>query len=140
MRAYDIALFTFLFMLSANLLINMNLMGAGLSVRSEWNESTFRSAYEDINTTMAGQSASIYESSGNSWADNIVLFLSGFRVAAKILIDSTIAAPETFTMIISGFGVPNASVIGEPIGIMVIFIYVIGIVQLAFGKSMQGQS
>lgn len=139
MRAYEIALFTFLFTFMLAMVQQLGIMEASVTMSQGWNESDFSAAYSGLNSSMESASKQVQESVPNYFFESIKLTIEGFRAFATALVGSTVFVPELFRNIMSGLGMPatEAALIGYPLGVMVWFVYVIGMIQLALGRSLR---
>jgi len=140
MRAYDVSLFTFLFVLSLGMLRNINVFGTTVQVDSRWNYTSFQNSYGIMNSSLSGSAATV--SASSSTADSIGMFISASRSFISMFVDSTVMVPEMFKTILSGFGLSSAdaATIGYPIGVMVWFVYAVGIMQWWAGRNLEWQT
>lgn len=137
MRAYDIAIFTFVFMFVLGMVQQLDLTGASLTMSQSWNETQFSTAYSGLNQSIATADQEVQQASPNYFFESIKLAIQGFRAFATAIISSTIMAPEMLKNILIGLGLTQteASLVGYPFGIMIWVVYVMGMIQFASGRS-----
>jgi hypothetical protein len=137
MRAYDIAIFSFMFMLSLSLFTQLGItsdtigglgMGStGLSAEDYTSQQT-----ADLNSTLVGDTvdpANVF-----NWFGAVYKFVFlGIPMVIKILLDSTILIPVMLHLV----GVPD--ILNGILTSAVWLIYCIGILQWVTGKSMREQ-
>ena len=139
MRAYDIALFTFIFVFMLSAVQEFGIFDAGITMSDSWDESDFESAYTSINESIESASKDVQESSPNYFFESIKLSIQGIIAFTTAFAKSTVLVPELFRSILNGLGMTQseAAIIGYPLGVFVWIVYIVGVIQLSSGRSMR---
>jgi len=139
MRAYDIALFTFIFMFMMNMIYDLGVFDAGEKMEETWNQTDFERAYSDLNRTVQSTDQEIQESSPNYFFDSVKLAIQGMAAFTTAFVKATVLVPESLKFIIGNFGATEteAALIGYPLGAFIWLIYAVGIMQLASGRGIK---
>lgn len=139
MRAYDIALFTFIFVFMLSAVEEFGIFDAGITMSDSWDDSDFTTAYSSINESIESASKDVSESNPNYFFESIKLSIQGIIAFTTAFAKSTVLVPELFRSILNGLGMTQSqsAIIGYPLGVFVWIVYVIGMIQLSAGRSMR---
>jgi len=140
MRFYDIALFAFIFNLSLGLLATMGLTGAGIDAMSGFGQDELIAGQSQMETILGENDKSIF--SDLQWVvENVRLVIQALKTFITIFANATVFLPFLLKSLMCGgagcVGNPSLEYAAMTIGILVQFIYLMGIIQFAMGKSMK---
>lgn len=139
MRAYDIALFTFIFVFMLSAVQEFGIFEAGITMSDSWDQSDFESAYTSLNESIESSSKEISESNPNYFFESIKLGIQAIIAFTTAFAKSTVLVPELFRSILNGLGMTHeqSAIIGYPLGVFVWMVYIVGVMQLSAGRSMK---
>ena len=130
MKAWTIAVFTFIFMLSLNMLSGLGIFKATCMVDSSWGDADFLEAYATLNTSM-GSATGVAEATPSSWGGAPAMVSSGVLAFGIMLVKSVVLAPETLGWMIGCMGASTAdtTVITALISVLVLMVYAAAAIQ-----------
>ena len=140
MRFYDLALFALIFNLALGLLSTLDITGAPIESMDGFGQDEINEGQSQIESVLSQSDQSIF--SDLEWlVENVRLVLQGIKTFITVLANATIFLPFMLKTLMCGAGgcVGNAPLeyTAFMIGLLVQFIYVIGIIQFAMGKSLK---
>lgn len=145
MKAYQIMLFVFIFNFTLQIVLNLDLFGAGMGSiecpdgSSEcWGVEKFETAEEQLETTIETQG---WFSELNWLVENVRLSFRGLSIFFGMFLGATILPELMLKNIIGAFGgsIEGAAMWGlvELISWLIRLVYIMGITQFMIGRSMR---
>ena len=138
MRIYDIALFLFIFNLVLNLLSVMGLFDSSISSVQGFGQEELQSGQEQFQNVLSTNDKSIF-SNLNWLIENVRLAIFGIKILITVIANATVLVPFFFTSLMCSVGGcvdnPSVQIFAFSIGLIIQFIYLMGLIQLITGKS-----